>query len=291
MFSKIGKLYTGKIKRSVLYSFALRLIALLNKAVAGNEEIAPFITVVQQVISNMEKVFMKNSKHPLTAVINDKHSERLSLLMVLKRQISATQKMKRNPSLVETGNRLYQEMKDSGWWSYQNFSYSDADKVIRTVIDKFSGEPYAQWLVTIKAETSIADLQASQEEFEALVALRAEQSDNELTPEEKHVHTDLVEAVLDLLVLVNFGARHNEAVFGQVAYDVSKMIRDTNALTKARETRSQDNSSEVQLPTIVTQPVSDEMGTDSVSPEETESHSPPTIETDEEQTSEISSPD
>lgn len=245
MFTKIGKLLVSNIKNSVLYEFAVGLIGLISDLVDSNGSTGEYITAVQEAVYNFKAAFSKNSKNPFTVVIKEKHKERFFLYIALKRQINTALKLITNPTMVAGAANLKREMKECGLWTNKSLSYRDATKTIHQIVQKFAMEPFTQWVTDASLQTIVASLGTAQGEYETLKQDRFEEMGSDMTPIESDARNNLIEDVLSTLAMIDFGSRRNNEAFVDPAQEISEMITETNALTRASETRA-SNSDDVE---------------------------------------------
>ncbi len=247
MFTKIGKLLVTNIKNSVLYEFAVGLIGLIVELVDENESMGEYIAAAQEAVSYFETAFNKNGKHPFTAKIKEKHEDRISLYIALRRQIGVALKIPVNTSVVAAAGNLKKEMKECGLWVNKTFSYRNATKVIRQILQKFAMEPFAQWVTDVSLQTIVESLRTVQNEYEALKQDRIEDKGSDMTPIEKDARKNLIEVVLSMLDAIDFGSRRDNGLFVDLANDISEMVTETNALTRASVTRDLNSEMEEQV--------------------------------------------
>lgn len=244
MFTKIGKLLVTNIKNSVLYEFSVGLIGLIVELVDQNGSMGEYITAVQKAVKNFEAAFDKSGKNPFTAKINEKHEERISLYIALKRQIGVSMKILANPSMVAAAGNLKKGIKECGLWINRSLSYRDATKTIRQILNMLAEEPFAQWAIEASIQTLVERLRTAQNEYEDLKQDRIEDIANDMTPVEKEARKNLIEAVLSTLDAIDFGVRCDNEVFVNLANEIVEMITETNALTRAAETRDRNGETD-----------------------------------------------
>ncbi len=244
MFNSTGKLLVSKIKNSVLYEFAVGLIGLLIEPENPDGTAGEYLLALQEAVSNFEAAFNKNSKHPFTVKIKEKHEERYAIYLALKRHIGTAQKTVFNPSVVVAAHNLKRELKACDLWVNATLSYREATKVIRQILQKFAEAPFDGWVTTISLQTIVESLRVAQSEYESLKQDRIEDRGSDMTLVEAVAQKKLKEAVLLTLGAINFGALRNNVFFVSLVNDVTEMIIEANALTRAGITRSQNSDEE-----------------------------------------------
>lgn len=241
MFTKIGKLLVSRIKNSVLYEFAVGLIGLLVEPGDQIGSMGEYITALREAVQNFEAAFTKNSKQPFTVKIKEKHEERFNIYIALKRLICAAQKAVYNSALVAAADGLKKELKERGLWENKYLSYRDATKTIRHILGKFAEEPFAQWVTDLSLQAVIESLGTAQNEYESLKQKRIEDMSSDMTLIEREASKRLKAVVISTLYAVDFGAQRGNEVLINQAGEISEMVTETNALTRAAQTRDQNS--------------------------------------------------
>lgn len=244
MFSNIGKLLTTDLDIKDFYGFAIQVYRLITNSVGEDRLIEPYLEVTSRAINEMEKVFLRSSGSPLTQEINRKHHKRLNLLIALKRQIGAGQKIESSPQIVVAADNLRREFRARKWWKYEKYSYQHATSIIRPMLIKVQEESFVQWVEIVGVTNIIADLDQAQGEFEVLFNDRLAETHNVLTPKQGEARERLQGLILSLLDALDFGVSNFPETFTQIGHEVSKLITAINSITRTRKT-SMDQSENI----------------------------------------------
>lgn len=244
MFTQTGKLLVTDITNSVLYEFSIGLLGLLEEPEGQVGPLNDYVVAVTEATEKFKAAFNKNSKHPLTVRIKEKHDQRTSLYIALKRQIGVALKMPSDPDGVAAAHSLKKEMQECGLWTNQNLSYSATSKLVDQLLQKSTQEPIAQWVAQISLQSLIDQLGTVQNEYETLKQTRIEDISSDMTPVESKARKNLIEALLSTLDAIDFGARRNSAGMPDIVGDVIEMIIEANARTRASVSRDQNSDNE-----------------------------------------------
>lgn len=228
-----------------------------NKIVASPEvfqRVNLHVKVLAEIMDEFSSALHRNRKSPYTQFIGTKHKERTSLLAALRRQINTSLKLVYDPVKIQAAKYLKERMKNARLWIYDTISYYETSLIIRGLMLKCEEKSFSQPLTELGVDKIIEDLSKTQEQFEALRFKRVDHKLDNKKPQKKVTRRKLIQALYPLLSVIDFGAVHEPQVFAGIAGYIKLLIRDTNALTRTRQTHSQNKKAHLQKKTVFNPP-------------------------------------